>query len=238
MFLLLASLKAIGQQEVKYFHEIERQYQLLTTKLDSFTHAQDSKQGKVKTYFNRDIDFGYRHQQVTVTINFEDFKINFLTIKDSICLSYVAFDTNIYGDKYKTLSGAYIDTVQCLKYIALHNNFYGANKSLIDLGRELTLNEIYSYYCGAGSPPKTQRHEEILALVKQRDAVQFRKYINSINCEEQTYGADGFILLQKKKVKLPSDILQLVGHVRKRNSTLVVCNGDTVFSTDTYSVVK
>jgi predicted TPR repeat methyltransferase len=49
--------------------------------------------------------------------------------------------------------------------------------------------------------------------------------IRSFNCEIQAYGVAGLSMLSKRGCVIPNDIKNLVQHIKKRNSDLVVCLG-------------
>jgi hypothetical protein len=228
-FLLLSAFAASGQ-DILYFHKIENvtastQFaSLLYKRIDSIKQTRRPNDSKVAVFFDRDIDFGYRHQRITVTFNSIFYQVNLLVKNDSIYFSSVLFDNNYYDKVYSKFNAIKIDTNRCLKYLQQRNDFYKSTKKLSDLKDDLNLNEEYAFYCGDGNL-KTFEGKYIEGLVKNKKINKLINLSNSLSCEEQAYGETGLVMLQKEGYKLPSNIIRIVTHIKARNSELVVCEG-------------
>jgi hypothetical protein len=234
LILQAAFLKAFGQLE-QYYHKIEqvayheRNPERLFKRIDSIKQTRRPNDSKVTIYFNRDIDFGYRHQRIKITFNgINRYEVNLLIKNDSIHFCSVLYSNLLMDEDAEKLNRKQnhpaIDTTQVSKYLELRNKFYGSLKKINDLIDELNLDKTYAFYCGDGSP-KTKDGKYIEIIVQNRNIRKLKDLLTSACCEEQAYGAAGIKMLQKNKQIIPDDIKKLVSFINKRNSELVVCEG-------------
>jgi hypothetical protein len=229
-FSLLLYLSNTFAQEITYFHKIEyvaantKLASLLYKKLDSIKQTRRPNDSKIETLFTRDIDFGYKHQRITVTFNSIFYQVNLLVKNDSIYSSSVIFDDNFYDSAYKNFKAFKIDTSACLQYLRMRNNFYKSDKKISDLKDDLNLDEDYAFYCGDASP-KTSKGKYIEELVKNKRINKLLDLVKSICCEEQAYGVAGLIMLRENKVKISADNNRLLEYIKNRNSELLICSG-------------
>jgi hypothetical protein len=195
----------------------------LYNKLDSFKHTRQPHNSNIETYFNRDIDFGYKHQRINLQLNGWYYQVNLLVKNDTVYLSSVKFD-DMVTDMYPKLNNLQIDTVNSSIYLTLRNNFYSSHKSIEELIKDLNLTEQFASNCGDGSP-KTRRWTKLERQAKNNAQSSFLQLLQSISCEEQEYGVAGFKLIEKQGTKLPARIITLLRYLKDRKSDLVVCSG-------------
>lgn len=240
----IAVLKSYSQIQT-YYHKIESvsnnetSVTKLFQRIDSIKQTRQPHDSQVTTYFDRNVDFGYKHQRINVIFNGSNrYYVNLLTMGDSILVSSVCYDNSFFGDPLydklnKRENRPKIDTTRVLQYLKRRNDFYKSSKNIEDLVKELNLYKVYAFYCGDASP-KTKMGEYIEGLVKNRDIKKLKSLLFSFCCEEQAYGAAGIKILQKKNVKIPAEIIRIASYVKDRKSELITCSGCIVgiISTD------
>jgi hypothetical protein len=216
-------------QDMMYYHKISeitgnrKSATELYKKLDSLKRTRRPNDSNIEIYFDRDIDFGYRHQRINLELNSFSYKINLLTKNDTIYLSSIKFDDTFY-DAHKKLNAIKTDTIHALSYLKSRNEFYGSSKTLNDLKNDLNLNEVFAFYCGDGSP-KTKKGFYIEKLAKSKQANKLTELIQNINCEQQAYGEAGFALLKSAGIKISQDNEKILTYIKNRKTTLVECSG-------------
>ncbi|MCO5946961.1 hypothetical protein [Mucilaginibacter flavidus] len=221
---------AFAQPEIFQYHKIEdiakketRASQFFQ-KLDSLKKTRQPHDSNVDIYFDRDVDFGYRHERISVTLNSWRYQVDLLTKNDSIYSTSVRFDDDLYNNFYSKRKFAKVDTLNSLRYLSLRNAFYGSNKSLADLHAELNIAEEYASRCGDGSP-MTHRWKKLQTQAKDNSQKKFLHMLQSFCCEEQEYGLAGFKLIEKSGKKVPRKIDEIIKHIESRKSDLVICAG-------------
>jgi hypothetical protein len=235
LFLLiqLISIKVFGQ--VDYYRKLELitinsiKATQLFQRLDSLKQTLRPSDSHVIITFDRDIDFGYKHQRMDIELNGAYYHINILAKANSIVTKSVLYGNSTFLDSYsesynKRHACFYADTNQVYGYLKLRNDFYSSFKSLDDLKNELNIATIYAFRCGDGLQ-KTGYGKYIEELVNKRNITEIEKLLNSICCEEQAYGSEAFFMLKKKRYKIPMHTQKILSHVKKRKSTLVQCVG-------------
>jgi len=195
----------------------------LYNKLDSFKHTRQPHNSNIEIYFNRDIDFGYKHQRINLQLNDWHYQVNLLVKNDTIYLSSVKFD-DMFDRGYSKLNNLQIDTVNSSIYLTIRNNFYGSHKSVDELIKDLNLTEQFASNCGDGSP-KTRRWTKLERQAKNNEQSSFLHLLQSISCEEQEYGVAGFKMIEKQGKILPTRVTKLLRYLKGRKSDLVVCSG-------------
>lgn len=231
----IAFLKCFGQLET-YYHKIEavandeKSAANLFKRIDSIKQTRQPHNSEVTIYFNRNVDFGYKHQRINVVFNgLNQYQVNLLIKDDCILFSSVIYDNSFYEapafDKMNQKENhPKIDTVQVLEYLKRRNAFYKSSKSINDLIHELNLNKTYAFFCGDGSP-QTTMGKYIERIVKNNNIKKLKNLLVSFCCEEQAYGVAGIQMLQKKDVDISSDIIKIAAHIKERKSALVTCAG-------------
>jgi hypothetical protein len=172
----------------------------------------------VTDYFNRDIDFSFKHRSIIVNLNFAGFRIDLLCRNDTIFLSSISsvdYKSMHYDNYHKEV----ID-----QFLKQRNKFYSSLKTPRQLIIEISLPEEYAFYCGDGMP-KTQKGKYIDQLVDDENTMTLIDMLKSFNCETQAYGVAGLEMLKKRDYLIPYDAKILIDHIKKRNSELIVCSG-------------
>jgi hypothetical protein len=190
-------------------------YRLDTLKskfIPSRSHATD--------YFNRDIDFGFKHRSIIVNLNFAGFRVDLVCRNDTIFLSSIT-SADYKSIKYDKYNREGID-----QFLYQRNNFYNSSKTATQLIKEISLPEVYAFYCGDGNP-KTEKGKYIEKLVDQKNIERLAEMLNSFNCETQAYGVSGLEMLEKRNHQLSKEIQKAIIHIKKRNSELITCSGCT-----------
>lgn len=219
-----------------YYHKIqsvtneEKSAAKLFQRIDSIKQTRRPNDSKVTTYFNRNVDFGYRHRRIEVVFNGSNrYCVNLLTIGDSILVSSLCYDNSFFGDPIydklnKRENHPTIDTTKVLQYLKKRNNFYKSSKNIQDLVNELNLYKMYAFYCGdAGA--ETEMGYYIDGLIKNNDIKKLNDLLVSFCCEEQAYGAAGIKALQKKRIKISGHIIRVATYIKDRKSELITCSG-------------
>jgi hypothetical protein len=223
---------SVKSQDMMYFQKIGNIAKTATVatdlynKLDSFKKTRRPNDSNIEMYFDRDVDFGYKHQRINLVLNGTfRYKINLLEKNDTIYLSSIKFDDDFYSDNgSRRLNELRIDTAQIRNYLRLRNKFYKSSKSINNLVDDLTLNKVYAFNCGDGDP-KTKDGKHIETLVKNKNMTELRELVQSINCEKQAYGIAGFRMLKKNGVKISESDQKLLKYLEAKKIALVECNG-------------
>lgn len=236
-FLLLCLFfNAFGQQETYFYkiQEITARVHIapdLLNRLDSLKRTRRPSDSHIKTIFNRDLDFGYKHQRIEVVFNSDcRYQVNLLIKNDTICLSSTTFSNGIFSNEYeddlnKKHSIPVIDSAKAINYLKLRNSFYISTYKLADLKERLDYNELFALNNGDGYN-ETWEKKHIDALVANKNIKALEQMLKDINCERQIYGVYGLGLLVKKGVKIPLFDQELIDYVKKRNSEIITCKGD------------
>ena len=213
-----------GQETKDYFDKIvtvlksEKNSIIISKRLDSLKSKYIPSRSNLNDYFDRDIDFGYHHQRIKLEINFDRFQIDFLKKNDTILL------TSLKTDGYKKLKFSQVDTSKATLYLKDRNKFYKSSKTIHKLIDELSLDEVFAFYCGDGSP-KTERGLEIEKLVEDRNIEVLQEMLKSICIEIQAYGVAGSEMLVRQGYTLPTDINKIIKYIKERNSEAIICSG-------------
>jgi len=220
---------AIAQPEIFQYHKIEdiakketRASQFFQ-KLDSLKKTRQPHDSSVDIYFDRDVDFGYKHERIVVMLNSWHYQVDLLTKNDSVYLTSFRFGS-IFDNPYPKRKFVKIDTLHSTQYLLLRNRFYNSDKTLTDLSEELNIAEEYASHCGDGSP-MTRRWKKLQAQAQNNSQKKFLHMLQSFCCEEQEYGLAGFKLIEKNGKKVPKGIDEIIKHVESRKSDLVICAG-------------
>jgi hypothetical protein len=237
LLLFTACIKTSYGQEETYFYKIqdiihnEHLDTALHKKLDSIKQTRRPNDSGIKTVFNRDVDFGYRHKRIQVKFNSDYYQVNLLLKNDTICFGSVIMSVGLGDeDEYnrwfnKKHSIPIIDSPRALTYLKSRNLFYNASKTLKDLKNELGINEFYALRGGDGYN-YTWNKLHLDTLVKQKNFRELESMLSSISCEEQMYGLTGFDWLKNERVKIPANDIKIIQYIKKRNSDLETCQGD------------
>jgi hypothetical protein len=227
LFILLANLTFSQNKEetASYFEHVHIATEncisadSLQSRLDTLILKFIPSRSSVGTYFNRDIDFNFKHRRINGSLNGAAFQIDLLTRNDTIFLSSIT--TN-----YESLSYSHQEDAVINDFLDKWNKFYKSSKSLNELFNDLKQQEVYAFYCGDGMP-KTEKGVYIEELAAQEDIAVFKQMLNSFNCETQAYGVAGFDILYKSEsgAAISSQIRRVIKHIKKRNTELVVCSG-------------
>lgn len=226
IFLLLSPLSAQGQYEkgaATYFELIkaivstEKLGQNLIHRLDTLkSNFSPSK----NDYFNRDIDFGFKHRRILLGSYFAGNQIDLLCRNDTIFLSSITFaNYGIINYNYHNYDQTGID-----QFLAQRNKLYRSSKTVQQLIKEISLPEEYAFYCG-DAMPKTEKGIYIEQLVDEKNARALIDMLKSFNCETQAYGVAGIEMLKKRGHQISNNSKQLIDHIKERNAELVVCQG-------------
>ena len=187
-------------------------------RLDTLKSKFIPSRSHLNDYFNRDIEFGFKHRRITMSLNFAGYQIDILCKNDTIFLCSIS-STSYNSIKYDTFDK---QTIELL--LKKRNKLYNSNKTSGQLIKEISLPEEYAFYCGDGMP-KTQKGKYIEQLVDEENRSTLIKMVKSFNCETQAYGVAGLEMLKKRDYEISYDIQKLIDHIKKRNSELVVCSG-------------
>ncbi len=236
--ILMAFSEAFGQANLytSFYHKFEAvanketSYKQFYARIDSIVKTREPSNSSIKTEFDRNVDFGYTQQRISITLNGQYFYyLSLLTHHDTLCYASVLYGhppfMNDEEDKYnKRTNHPKIDTLKATKYLKLRNVFYGSTKNIDDLKDELNMAEVYSLYCGDGNL-KTHEYKNLEQLVKQKRVNKLRAMLTSIACERQAYGVFGFKLLQKAGIKISDNDKKIIAYLDKRKSPVMECQG-------------
>lgn len=183
-------------------------------RLDTLKSKFIPSRSHVIDYFNRDIDFGYKHRRITVSLNFAGYHVDLLCRNDTIVLS------SIISADHNSLRHDNFNKVAIEQLLKHRNKFYHSSKTPEQLIKEISLQEGYAFYCGDGMP-KTQKGKYIEQLVDNENTAALIDMLKSFNCETQVYGVAGLEILEKRDYQIPYEAQKLIEHIKKRNSELV-----------------
>ncbi len=199
--------------------------QQLYNKLDTAKTQFIPSRSNLEIIFDRELDFGYKHQRINLKLNLKNFQIDLLKRNDTIYAKTIRHYYNPFEIDSTTLAfNSSIDTMRVLDYLNQRNKLYNSNKSLYDLTKEISKSEIFAFYCGDGSP-ETDEGINITKLVDNKNAYELYLKIQSICIETQAYGVAGFDIMARRELSIPTDIKRLIKHIKKRNSETLICSG-------------
>lgn len=225
IFIILTIPIRAFSQGITYFHKLEslaatsKSPNNLVERIDSLKQTRQQSDSYVKMLFDRDIDFGYRQQKITLTLIHFDYEVNLITKNGKIYLSSVVYPN------FPQLKAYVIDTNEISRYLSLRNKLYHSTKTLNNLKYEINLYQEYAFYGGDGFK-ETDDSKHLDSLVKKKDVVKLTEMLRSINCEIQTYGVIGFNMLMRKGYKPSKENIAIINHIKKRNADLISFTGD------------
>ena len=224
-FLFFLSVQGQGKKETSAYFDLikaivttEKLGNNLVYRLDTLKSKFIPSRSHVNDYFNRDIDFGFKHRRITMSLNFAGYQIDVLCKNDTIFLSSIT-SVDYKGINYDNFEKTVID-----QFLKERNNFYSSSKTSQQLLKEISLTEEYAFYCGDGMP-KAQKGKYIEQLVDNENVETLINIVKSFNCETQAYGVAGLEMLEKRNYQIPYDIQKLINHIKMRNSELITCSG-------------
>jgi hypothetical protein len=205
----------------------------LYQRVDSIKQTREPVNSSIKLVYSRDVDFGYTHQLINITLNGTyNYHINLLMHDDTICLTSVLYGqgaslgySNYDEEANARRNHPKIDTVKALQFLKLRNTFYGSVKTIDDLKNELNSHERFSLYCGDGAYD-TPESKTIDSLAKRKQVVKLRAMLVSICSETQAYGIVGYIRLKKRGFKISKKDQEIFNYLVSRKTFLYECNGD------------
>ncbi|MDB5276172.1 MAG: hypothetical protein JWR61_1127 [Ferruginibacter sp.] len=228
-FFLLVFLQTSGQ-EVQVFFKLadsivmtENSATKLYAQLDNLKSKFIPSRSSLSTYFDRDIDFGYRHQRINIQLNFHWYQIDLLKRNDSIFVKVIK-DYHNPAEIDTTTKYFNAESAMNFDYLTLRNKFYYSNKSISDLTSEISKYQVFAFYCGMGSS-KTGDGIHIEKLVDNKNVSELTKMLQSICIETQAYAISGFEMLAQHKFQTNAATQAIINHVKKRNSETIICNG-------------
>jgi hypothetical protein len=209
----LARIKRIVNTENSGSHLVYR--------LDTLKSEFIPSRSTLNEYFNRELDFGFKHRRLTLQLNFSWYQIDLVCFNDTIVASAIGIldyylQNELKDDHYNTSAISIL--------LAKRNVFYHSRKDAEQLIREISLSEMYAFNCGLGGS-RTEEGKHIDQLVEDRNAHPLIDMIKNFNCETQAFGLAGLEMLEKKGYHVPVEVKKIMAHVRKRNSDLVICSG-------------
>jgi hypothetical protein len=190
----------------------------LLYRLDTLRSEFIPSRSGVNDYFNRDVDFGYRHRRINVELNFSRYQLDLLCFNDTICLS------SLTTEPYTQLRNEAYDRGRIERYLQKRNKFYRSGKGIAQLIGEISLDEEYAFNCGDGDP-ETAKGKYINQLAEDGNIAALTGMLKSFNCETQAYGVAGFRLLEHREIETPPEEAFLIRYIKKRNSELKICSG-------------
>lgn len=226
---LLFYLTAKGQNKeetlvyfdlVKAIVATEKSDSNLVYRLDTLASEFISLRSNVDDYFNRGIDFGFKHHRILLGSYLARNQVDLLCRHDTIFLSTITFaDYGISNYNYSNYDPIVID-----QFLAQRNKLYRSSKTIRQLIKEISLSEEYAFYCGDANP-KTEKGKYIEQLVDEKNAWALIDMLKSFNCETQAYGVAGLEMFKKQGHQIADHSKKLIDHIKKRNAELVVCRG-------------
>ena len=225
LVLYLFSAQGQSKKETTAYFDLIKSI-VTSEKLDTnLVHRLDTLKSKfipsrsyLNDYFNRDIEFGFKHRRITLSLNFAGYQVDLLCRNDTI------FSSCITSSIYKGINYDNFNEEVISQFLKKRNKFYSSTKTSQQLIKEISLPEEYAFYCGDGLP-KTKKGKYIEQLVDDENTETLIEMVKSFNCETQAYGVAGLVMLEKREYQISHDIQKMIDHIKKRNSELVVCSG-------------
>ncbi len=233
LFLILCLYQTSGQELKTYFKILdsilmkENSSEKLFLKLDSFkSNFIPSRSGLAKS-FDRDVDFGYKHERISISINLKEYQIDLLKRNDSI------FVKSIKDYKHPFSSDSAIEyfnasSVKYLDYLNLRNQFYKSNKSIANLINELGKVEVYAFTCGLNNI-ETKMGIHVKNLVKHKNVIALSDLLKSVCTETQAFAIKAFEMLDQMGYPIDPFIKNIIAYLKKRNSEVVECWGCIIY---------
>lgn len=233
LLICLISQYGFGQTraQVDYYYDyikpllrLHQSGQSLTATLDSLPTIPRFSRGTISHQFDRDIDFGLRHQRTYIQTYLVSFQLDVVSLNGQLVALSAAVtsrDENPIPRQNQLLQS--YDTAAIRTFLAHRNTFYQSHKTLSDFFTELQASELYALTCGDAFA-KTTQGLQIERLARQNQVPALAEMLGSIHCETQAYAVAGFNLLKNQHKITPQQRL-LISHIKQRNSVVVTCAG-------------
>lgn len=229
--LFLSLIKTNGQTAKAYFTLVdsvvltEVTSKSLQIKLDTLKSKFIPSRSSFSLSFDRDIDFGFRHNRLSIQLNFERFQIDLLARNDTIFARTIRHYYNPFDmDKTTLAFDSSFSFEKVNEYLNQRNKFYKSQKTPKDLIKEISDYRVFAFYCGDGSP-LTDEGKQIKEFVAEEKTDDLLQMLQSICVETQAYGVSGFRMLENNGYPIASDISKIIKRIKKRNSETVICSG-------------
>ena len=197
----------------------------LYNKLDTLKSRFMPSRSSVTIYFNRNIDFGYKHERINLRLNLENYQIDLFIINDTIYAKTIRHFFNPYEMESETLEFHFsADTLNLSGYLKKRNKMYNSTKTASDLIKEISKYKVFAFNCGFGSS-KTKEGKYIEWLAEENNTTDLIKMLQSFSVEDQAYGISGFEILKRKGYPTPLEIQNLIRQIKRRNSDTITCSG-------------
>lgn len=190
----------------------------LVYRLDTLKQKFIPSRSNLNDYFNRDIDFGFMHRRIIMSLNFSSYRIDLLCRNDTIYLS------SISSADYKSINYDNYNKEMIEQFLKERNGLYNSQKTPGELIKEISFPEEYAFHCGDGMS-KTKRGAYIERLVDDENTATLIEMLKNFNCETQAYGVAGLEMLKKKAYQISYGAQKLIDHIKNRNSELIICAG-------------
>lgn len=178
--------------------------------------------------FTRDIDFGHRQSAYHLMIFYgknhvEEYRA--YLILDSLG-TIVLGTLQLLAEENRVLKGEQfnLDRKWLSKYTKRHCALYGVSLNEAEVIEQLTQLIVYGSDCGfsGGGPPYGKKMK---SFVESSDIEHLSQWLRQVNAELQAFGAIGLLQIQEKGVQLPKEDMEIIQHLKQRNSEIYSCGG-------------
>lgn len=180
-----------------------------------------------ESFSNRPFDFGYTYAVWECEFidgnYFVDFRLTLILEEDSIVYGEIGQKKK---NRYWVVQGYFPMHQQRIQnLLAQYNSFYDTNYRLPEFIKELMHDFYYSLGCGETGSDLPLQAKQMLRWVETGNLRKLVEWVKSPNFELQAYAVEGLIRIRKKGIQLDKKVLEMIDHLKKRNSIILHCSG-------------
>lgn len=175
----------------------------------------------VQNELDRTIDFGFTHiRKMIITEKDGDFRIDIITKGDSIKLGLTTI-LNWKNNEPKSYEFFYTSDLFLTDYLEKHNNFYLANLKKNQFIEQLNNEYTVGFGCGIVGMDIPKYSGLSQRYIKHKNRKKLNTWLRSFSPELQALGTIGLYKLGS----LSKDEMNIIKHLKRRNTTINTCLG-------------
>ncbi|GEM_PF-3552348 len=178
-------------------------------------------------FLNRPMDFGFSYVvwecELIEGNTFWDFRLTLILKEDSIVYGELA-----KREKYRfwAVQGYFPTHHERIQELMVqYNSFYDTNYRFDEFNKVLAQDYYYSMGCGETGNDLPLQAKQMLRWVETGNIRKLVEWIKSPNFELQAYAVEGVTRIQKKGIQLENKVLEIIDHLKGRNSIILHCAG-------------
>jgi hypothetical protein len=177
---------------------------------------------------NRQVDFGCRQIVYEIEVYYKGeiyFGSHAILITRNDTIIFGKLQLLNYDDKVVLNSNFKEDKNAISQYLVKHKELYKLKLKSKDFKKELSREIIFGFGCSFSGSFYPKEAKRMLKYVASKDQKSLSKLVRHLSPELQAYGACGLLRLERNGYILASADLNIIEHLKKRNSKINSCSG-------------